>query len=73
MLLASSLSASANSLGDNATISRESVKNVEQQHSRVIKGLVQDKNHEPIIGATVVAKGSTVGVLTDIDGLFTIE
>jgi len=73
MLLASSLSASANSLGDNATISRESVKNVEQQHSRVIKGLVQDKNHEPIIGATVVAKGSTAGVITDIDGLFTIE
>lgn len=48
-------------------------KSMKQQHSKVIKGLVQDKNHEPIIGATVVAKGSNAGIITDLNGRFTIE
>ena len=73
LLLASGLSVSAVPLADKSISSAESVRNIEQQSSRVVRGLVQDKNHEPIIGATVVAKGSATGVITDINGLFTIE
>ena len=73
LLLASGLSASANSLSEKTATPVASVKNVEQQQIKVIKGMVQDKNHEPIIGATVLAKGTSIGTITDMDGLFTLE
>lgn len=73
LLLASGLSASANSLSEKTATPVASVKNVEQQQTKVIKGMVQDKNHEPIIGATVLAKGTSTGTITDMDGLFTLE
>lgn len=38
-----------------------------------ITGLVTDVNGEPIIGANVVEKGTTNGIITDIDGKFTLE
>lgn len=73
LLLASGLSVNAHDLANKTTVSGVSIRNVEQQNARVITGLVQDKNHEPIIGATVLAKGSSIGVITNIDGLFSIE
>lgn len=40
---------------------------------RVIKGQVVDETGEPVMGATVVVEGSTSnGVITDIDGNYTI-
>lgn len=36
----------------------------------VIKGVVKDKKGEPLPGVTIVEKGTTVGVATDIDGKF---
>jgi len=41
-----------------------------QQH--VVKGVVKDGGGEPVIGASVVAKGTTNGVITDLDGQFTL-
>lgn len=38
-----------------------------------INGTVYDNNGEPIIGANVVIKGTTIGVLTDIDGKFSLD
>lgn len=38
-----------------------------------VNGHVKDSNGEPIIGANVLVKGSTVGVITDLDGNFTIN
>lgn len=38
-----------------------------------ITGKVLDAKGEPIIGANVVVKGTTVGTITDFDGNFTIE
>ena len=32
-----------------------------------------DKTGEPVIGANVVIKGTTTGVVTDFDGNFTID
>jgi len=41
--------------------------------SKKITGLVTDEKGEPIIGASVVLKGSNTGTITNIDGMFTIE
>jgi TonB-linked SusC/RagA family outer membrane protein len=43
-----------------------------QQQSRNITGKVTDENGEPIIGANVAVAGTTTGVITDIDGKFTL-
>ncbi|KIA97476.1 membrane protein [Flavobacterium sp. KMS] len=39
----------------------------------VVKGKVVDQSGDPLPGATVLAKGSKVAVLTDFDGNFTID
>lgn len=44
-----------------------------QQSEKKIAGIVTDGNGDPIIGANVLVKGTTVGVITDLDGKFTIE
>lgn len=46
--------------------------NVVQQQG-IIKGMVVDAKGEPIIGANVVATGTTNGTITDIDGVFKIN
>lgn len=40
---------------------------------RKVSGTVRDANGEPIIGATIKQKGSTVGVISDLDGRFEVE
>lgn len=44
-----------------------------EEKKRVIKGKVIDIQKVPLPGVTVVIKGTTLGVSTDIDGKFTIE
>jgi TonB-linked SusC/RagA family outer membrane protein len=44
-----------------------------QQDSKQISGTVTDMNGEPIIGANVVEKGTNNGVITDIDGRFSLR
>ena len=73
LLLASGLSVTANYVSAADVVAGNQFMTIEQQNSRVVKGLVQDKNHEPIIGATVVAKGTTTGAITDIDGRFSLN
>lgn len=46
---------------------------LQQQPSRKIKGVVKDINGEPIIGANVVVKGTTNGIITDLDGAFNLN
>jgi TonB-linked SusC/RagA family outer membrane protein len=43
------------------------------QAQRVIKGSVTDKSGAPVIGANVVAKGTTTGTVTDINGNYTLN
>lgn len=38
-----------------------------------IKGVVADSKGEPIIGASILVKGTSSGTITDIDGNFTID
>jgi len=40
---------------------------------RTISGTVTDVNGEPLIGASVLAAGSSVGTITDIDGSFSLS
>lgn len=44
-----------------------------QQSGRVVTGTVTDKAGEPIIGANVLVKGTSQGIITDLDGNFTLN
>jgi len=44
-----------------------------QQSKRVITGTVIDGNGEPIIGANVIEQGTTNGVITNLDGSFSLS
>lgn len=44
---------------------------MKQQKS--INGIVADEQGEPIIGASVLEKGTTNGTITDLDGRFTLS
>lgn len=41
--------------------------------TRNVKGQVVDQNGEPIIGASAVVKGTKLGVVTDLDGNFSLQ
>ena len=43
------------------------------QQASIVKGTVKDAENNPVIGATVVVKGTTIGTTTDIDGNYTIN
>lgn len=43
------------------------------QQTTTVKGTVVDKESLPIIGATVLVEGTQTGVITDIDGNFSID
>lgn len=38
-----------------------------------VSGVIVDQSNEPLIGATILEKGTSNGVVTDIDGRFTIS
>lgn len=42
------------------------------QQSKTVIGMVKDSNGEPLIGATVMVQGTSNGVVTDMDGKFSI-
>lgn len=44
-----------------------------QQSVKEISGVITDQNGEPIIGANVVVKGTTIGTITGLDGDFVLE
>lgn len=43
------------------------------QQSNVVKGQVVDENGEPIIGANVLVKGTSIGVSSDLNGRFSLS
>lgn len=47
--------------------------NMQQPQKKILKGKVTDAKGEPIPGATVMVKGTTVGMITDADGQFGIS
>lgn len=47
-------------------------KNLSPQEQIEIKGVLIDNNNAPLIGATVVIKGTTIGVVSDINGNYSL-
>ncbi len=43
-----------------------------QGNEITVKGHVKDDTGEPVIGATIVVEGTTVGTITDVDGNYTL-
>jgi len=54
-------------------ISKKQPPIVAQQQGRSITGTVTDASGEPIIGANVSIKGTSIGIITDIDGKFSLQ
>lgn len=46
---------------------------VGQQQERILKGVVYDETGLPLPGASVVVKGTTIGVSTNVDGEFVLK
>ncbi|GHU59462.1 SusC/RagA family TonB-linked outer membrane protein [Bacteroidia bacterium] len=46
---------------------------VAQQQTKTVTGTVVDNTKEPLIGVNVLVKGTTNGVITDIDGKFSLQ
>ena len=44
-----------------------------QQERVTVKGVVTDSKGEPIIGANILEKGTTNGIITNLDGEFTLN
>ena len=44
-----------------------------QANRRLVKGIITDERGEPIVGATIMEKGTTNGVITDMNGVFTLQ
>lgn len=44
----------------------------QQQKEKQIKGIITDSNGEPIIGANIVEKGTTNGIISDLEGKFSL-
>lgn len=45
----------------------------QKDNLRKVRGVVEDQNGEPVIGANVVLKGTVNGVISDIDGVFELN
>lgn len=48
-------------------------KETQQQRTITVKGVVADEKGNPLPGVTITVEGSTRGVITDIDGIYSIE
>lgn len=44
-----------------------------QQKTLTVKGQVKDTHGEPVVGASIVVKGTTNGTVTDMDGYYTLS
>ncbi len=54
-------------------ISRKGSQGTQQKQVKKVTGVIIDAAGEPIIGANVLVKGTTNGVITDIDGNYTLN
>ena len=43
------------------------------QQMKVTGVVINEDDGEPVIGASIVVKGTTIGTITDLDGKFELE
>ena len=55
------------------TIVRRTRQSSQRAEVGTVSGIVVDENREPVIGASVLVKGTTKGVITDLDGRFALR
>lgn len=63
------VAAPADGLAGNGSFGVEAM----QQNTKTVSGTVKDAMGEPIIGASILVKGTTTGVITDFDGNFVLD
>lgn len=71
MVVAMLIGGSSGALLQANTHAKESM--IVAQTGRIIKGVVTDQHGEPLIGCNIVVVGSQKGVITDIDGRFSLD
>lgn len=54
-------------------IIKKQASNTTNQQSKRVKGTIVDATGMPVIGANVMVKGTTNGIITDMDGNFSLE
>ena len=59
--------------GSNIMLMKRSASLQRPQSDNKIRGVVKDANGEPVIGASIVAKGKTTGTITDMNGQFVLD
>lgn len=59
--------------GVNIILRKEETTSASSQQKKRITGRIVDKNGDPIIGANVIEKGTSNGVITDLDGNYSLE
>ncbi|MBK9491761.1 MAG: carboxypeptidase-like regulatory domain-containing protein [Haliscomenobacter sp.] len=52
--------------------STSSINNTYNGRTQLIRGRILDDNGEPLIGAAVLVKGTSIGAVTDIDGYYSL-
>lgn len=67
------LSMSSSNVAASLTASGSVYEVTEQLQSQAVSGVVTDINGEPIIGASILEKGTTNGTITDINGKFSLN
>lgn len=60
------------SVGGTTALAADAVHLQINQQASVCKGTVKDATGEPVIGASVMVEGTTNGVITDLDGNFSL-
>lgn len=60
-------------INDKTIVIKRQPASVTQQDIREIKGVITDNKKEPLIGATIMIKGTAIGVVTNENGEFSIN
>ena len=55
------------------TKAKEGIEKTSVRGDMKVEGFVQDKDGEPIVGATVLIEGTNMGTVTDVDGRFVMS
>lgn len=72
-ILFSTMMASTLLVGSPETVFADTNEVQEVLQNSTVKGKVVDANNEPIIGASIVIKDSSIGVISDLNGNFTLN
>lgn len=61
------------SINDRQIVLNKSKEVLQSQQSDRVTGVIRDENGDPIIGASVAIKGTTLGTITDHEGQFSVQ